>query len=124
MNENIFKKSSVAVYLTFVFLPFNYLLGVYGECYRSGAKIKCTDTFEHEPLTLEIDVKSCKAPVKINVKLDIRGVTHNKEFTGDQDIPLPELSISGLTDIFLTVNAYPQDNGDLQLQVRYQNHPR
>ena len=97
---------------------FNYISGAYGGCYRSGAKVKCKDTFHDEPLTLEIDVKSCKSPVKINIKLDILGVTHSKVFYRDQDIPLPELSISGLTDIFLTVDANPQDNGDLKLQVR------
>ena len=63
-------------------------------------------------------MKSCKTPVKTDIKLDILGPTHSKEFYGDQDIPLPELSISGLTDIFLTVDANSQDNGGLQLQVR------
>lgn len=85
----------------------NYILGAYGGCYRSGAKIKCTDSFKGEPLTLEIDVKSCEAPVKINIKLHILGVTHNKECNGDQDISLPERSISSLADIFLTVNGNP-----------------
>ena len=66
-------------------------------------------------MTLEIDVKSCKTTVKIDIKLDILRVTHNKEFNGDQDIPLPEISFTGLAEIFLTVNPYPSDNGDLQL---------
>ena len=118
MNENIFTNDKVAVYLTFVFLSFSNISSAHGGCYRSGAKIKYTDTFRNKPLTLEIDVKSCKTPVKIDIKLDILGVTHNKEFYGDQDIPLPELSISDLTDIFLTVDTNSQDNGGFQLQVK------
>lgn len=53
------------------------------ECYRSGAKIKCTDIFENEQLTLEIDVKSWKPAVKVDIKLGILGVTHSKESNGD-----------------------------------------
>ena len=121
MNDNIFKNDSVAVYLTFVFLPFDYISGAYVGCYRSNAKIKCRGTFQNKPVTLEIEVKSFKAPVEINITLDILNVysvTHNKEFNGEQDIPLPKLSASRAKDIFLTVNASPQDNGDLQLEVQ------
>ena len=121
MNDNIFKNDGVAVYLTFVFLPFDYISGAYVSCYRSNAKIKCRGTFQNKPVTLEIEVKSFKAPVEINITLDILNVysvTHNKEFNGEQDIPLPKLSASRAKDIFLTVNASPQDNGDLQLEVQ------
>ena len=118
MNDTIFTTCSVSIFRTLVLISPSFILGAYGGCYRSGAKIKCTDSFKGEPLTLEIDVKSCKKPVKIDIKLDMLGVTHNKEFNGDQDIPLPEISFTGLAEMFLTVNPYPLGNGDLQLQVR------
>ena len=70
-----------------------------------------------ESLTLESNVKSCQRPVKIEFKLDIRGLTLNKEFDGDEDIPLPELSFPGLGGVFLNVNANPLDSGDLELKV-------
>ena len=97
---------------------FNYFLGAYGECYTSGTRIKCTAEFIGKPLTLEINIKACRRPVKIDFKLDILGLILNKEFDGGEDIPLPELSFPGLGGIFLTVNANPLESGDLALEVR------
>ena len=92
-------------------------LGVYGGgCYTSGTKWKCTDTFMGEPVTLETDVKACQKPVKISI---ISGKTFRMEFDGQEDIPLPGLSLGGATGGFiLTVNANPSNNGDLQLKVK------
>ena len=83
--------------------------------------MKCTDTFMGEPLTLEIDIKACRRPVKIDFELDINGQTFRKEFDGDQDIPLPGLSIGGSAGLVLNVNANARNNGDLQLKVRVWN---
>ena len=71
-----------------------------------------------EPVTLEIDVKVCQKPVKINIILVISGQKFIKEFDGQEDIPLPGLSLGGLGGFVLTVNVNPVDNGDLQLKVR------
>ena len=100
----------------FGFSIFQLFLGAYGgQCYTSRTKIKCTDEFKGEPLTLESDIKKCRRPVKIGFKLDIFGLILNKEYEGDEDIPLPELPLPG---IFLNVKANPLDSGDLQLKVR------
>ena len=108
----------MAVNRTLVCSSFNYFLGTYGGCYTSGTIIKCTDKFLGKPLTLEVNIKACRRPVKIDFKLDIRGLTLNKEYDGDEDIPLPELSFRGLGGVFLNVNANPLDSGDLELKVR------
>ena len=80
--------------------------------------MKCTDKFIEEPLTLEIDIKACRRPVKIDFELDILGQTFRVEFNGDQDIPLPGLSLGGFGGFVLNVNANARNNGDLQLKVR------
>ena len=103
----------------FGFSLFNFFSGVYGGgCYTSGTNLKCTNTFMGEPLTLEIDVKACQKPVKISIVLVIIGQTFSKEFDGQEDIPLPGLSLEGIGGFVLTVNANPLDNGNLQLEVR------
>lgn len=71
-----------------------------------------------EPLTLETNIKACQRPVNIDLKLDILGQTLNKEYDGDEEIPLPELSFPQLGGVFLHVNANPLDSGDLELKVR------
>ena len=102
-----------------MFSLIQFFSGVYGgECYTSGTKLKCTDTFMWEPVTLEIDVKACQKPVKISILLTISSQTFSKEFDGQEDIPLPGLSLGDSIGFVLTVNASPFDNGDLQLQVR------
>lgn len=69
-------------------------------------------------MTLVIDVKVCQKPVKISIVLVIRGQTFKKEFDGQEDIPLPGLSVRGVSGGFvLTVNANLLNNGDLQLKV-------
>lgn len=81
--------------------------------------MKCTGTFKREPVTLEIDVKACQKPVKISIILVISGQKFIKKFDGQEDLPLPGLSLGGLGDFVLTGNVNPLDNGDLQLKVRY-----
>ena len=100
------------------FPSFNYISGAYGECYTSGTKLKCTDKFLGEPLTLEIDIKACRRPVKIDFELSIIGQTFREEFDGDQDISLPGLFIGTFGGFVLNVNANTRNNGDLQLKVR------
>ena len=83
--------------------------------------MKCTNNFLGQPLALEIDIKACRRPVNIDFELDIYNQTFREEFDGDQDIPLPGLSIGGLGSFVLNVNANPRNNGDLQLKVRVWN---
>ena len=71
-----------------------------------------------KPLTLEIDTKACRKPPKFDIKLTRLGETFNKEYDGNQDIPLSELPILGAGDIVLSVDANPFGNGDLQLKGR------
>ena len=72
-------------------------------------------------MALEIDIKACRRPVKIDFELDIYNQTFREEFDGDHDIPLPGLSIGGLGGFVLNVNPNPRNNGDLQLKVRVWN---
>lgn len=104
--------------LSFYFTHFHYISGAYGECFISDTNVKCIGKFMGKPLTLEIDTKACRKPPKFDIKLTILGETFNKEYDGNQDIPLPELSILGYGDIVLSVDANPFGNGDLQLKVR------
>ena len=101
-----------------MFFLIQFFSGAYGECYTSGTKLRCTDTFMGEPVALEIDVKACQKPVKISIILTISSQTFSKEFDGQGDIPLPGISLGGSVGFVLTVNANPFDNGDLQLEVR------
>ena len=84
-------------------------------------KMKCTDNIDGYPLTLEIDIKACRRPVKIGFELDILGLTFREEIDGDQDIPLPGLSIGKFAGFVLNVDANARNNGDLQLKVRVWN---
>ena len=104
-----------------LFSPFPSFSGAYGECYTSGTKLKCTSNFLGQPLSLEIDIKTCRRPVKIDLELDIYNQTFRGKFDGDHDIPLPGLSIGGLGGFVLNVNPNPRNNGDLQLKVRVWN---
>ena len=104
---------------TFLFPYFNYVLGACGYCTISGTKMLCTDTFLDKDVTLEIQVKACRRPVKIDIVLYTRHQTFRKELDGSQIIPL--VSFGSFSGIVLNVFADPYDNGDLYLTVRFWN---
>ena len=83
--------------------------------------MQCTDTFVDTRVTLEIQIKACRRPVKIDIELYVPGQTFRKELDGSQNIPLPGLSLGNFGGIVLNVNADPYDNGDLHLTVRFWN---
>ena len=83
--------------------------------------MQCTGNFVHTPVTLEVQLKACRRPVKINIELDVLGQTFRKELDGSQNIPLPGHSFRNFGGIVLNVYADPYDNGDLYLTVRFWN---
>ena len=121
LNVMLFANNRVHVLGTFLFSYFSYVLGVYGNCIISGTYIYCTDTFADNPVTLEIRIKACRRPVKIDIELYMLGQTFRRELDGSQNIPLPGLSIGSFGGIVLNVNANPYDKGDLHLTVRFCN---
>ena len=123
LNVMIFASNGIHVLGTFPFLYFNYVLGTHGYCTFSGTKMQCTDSLSGKQVTLEIQVKACRRPVRIDIKLDMLDQTFRKKLDGSQDIPLPGLSIGGF-GIVLNVFADPYDNGDLYLRVRFWNRVR
>lgn len=99
-----------------IFIP-----GACGFCSISGTTIECNDQFHNKPLTLKIATESCKNPVKVKIDLKIIGLIFSKEIVGDQDIPLPGISILNFKIFSLNVNAKALDNGNLQIKVRLCN---
>ena len=121
LNVMLFGSNRVHALGTFFFSYFNYVLGSYGYCTTSGTKILCRDTFLDKDVTLEIQVKACRRPVKINIVLYILGQTFRKELDGSRNIPLPGVSIGIFNGIVLNVFADPRDDGYLYLTVRFWN---
>ena len=64
-----------------------------------------------------MDVKACQRPVEVHLSLQIMRLSFDRNVKGNQEIPLPGASISDLGELFLTVNAEPNDDGDTSIKV-------
>lgn len=64
-----------------------------------------------------MDVKACQRPVVVDLHLEIMGLFFDRLIDGNQEIPLPGVSISGLGGLFLTANVNPNNDGDVTIKV-------
>lgn len=88
-------------------------------CSISGTIVECNSQFKSSSLTSKIIIKSCQNPVKVKIELEITGLRFSKEIDGNQDIPLPGLSVGTFGGFALYVNAKVLDNGDFQIKVSF-----
>ena len=69
-------------------------------------------------MELNVDSKTCQRPVKINVTVNFAGYTFKKIFLGSENFPLTGSRLEGY-GIELNVNANPNNNKDLHLEVSF-----
>ena len=53
----------------------------------------------------------------MHLSLQIMRLSFDRNVKGHQEIPVPGASISGLGELFLTVNAEPNDDGDTSIKA-------
>ena len=67
---------------------------------------------------LNVDAKTCQRPVKINVTVNFYGYKFKKIFHGSENFLLTGSRLEGY-GIELNVNANPNNNKDLHLEVSF-----